>query len=118
MRLPAPAPHTKDEDFFYQACSIKLGKEIYKRGILSNERLSLGNLASEPAVMAQDPAEDIASRVLQHLIAGEELKWNMSHAISQQGLVVYRPGEKDFICSLKEASQVYRTASALLEGSY
>lgn len=72
-------------------------------------------IAKIPA-MSGDAKEDAAKRVLQHLVSGEQLQWNMSHAISKEGLVVYRPGEKDFICSLKEASQLYMNASALLEG--
>jgi hypothetical protein len=115
MRIP-PSPRTGNKEYPYQACSIRIGKEIYKLGILSNEVLSLGKMIAKIPAMSGDAKEDVAKRVLQHLVSGEKLQWNMSHAVSKEGLVVYRPGEKDFICSLKEASQLYMNASALLEG--
>lgn len=105
----------------WQAVSIELNGYIYKRAILTNERRKLMSDASDEAPPFELAAakEDVAERVLRFFLTEEKLvKALDGYSADEAGLVVYKPGETEFVVNLRSALALYNSAWSLLQGPW
>jgi hypothetical protein len=104
----------------WQAVSIELNGDIYKRAILGNERRKFtasGQPDSAPPLDTLYAKEDIAERVLRYLLSEEKPHKALDGYVAKDaGIVIYRPGETEFVVNLKSALSIYDSAWSLLQG--
>ena len=105
----------------WQAVSIELDGNIFKRAILVGERRKIqgGETDLAPPLDCQEAKEDIAERVLRYLLSEEKpLKTLDGYVAKDARLIIHRPGETEFVVNLKTALSAYSSAWSLLQGKW
>ena len=103
----------------WQAVSIELNHYLYKRATLVGERRKLVGSENEqrPPLDTQEAKEDISERVLRYLLSEEKPQKTLDGYVAKDAaIIIYRPGETEFVVNLKTALNAYSSAWSLLQG--